>query len=82
MINAYDSMGNAVGQPSDEKGTALNVDGLWALVFGNGSNNAATTSLYFTAGPNKESEGIFGKFDTTKKSSSSGMIGTPQPGMM
>jgi uncharacterized protein (TIGR03118 family) len=66
MINTFDAMGNSTGQPTDKKGKALNVDGLWALVFGNGSNKAATTSLYFTAGPNMESEGIFGKFDVTK----------------
>jgi uncharacterized protein (TIGR03118 family) len=66
-INAFDAMGNSKGQPLDEKGKALNVDGLWALVFGDGTNNAATTSLYFTAGPNKETEGIFGKFDVTTK---------------
>src|SRR6202158_6425533 len=66
MMNVFDAMGNSTGQPTDKKGKALNVDGLWALVFGNGSNKAATTSLYFTAGPNMESEGIFGKFDVTK----------------
>jgi len=66
MINTFDAMGNSTGQPTDKKGKALNVDGLWALVFGNGSNKAATTSLYFTAGPNMESEGIFGQFDATK----------------
>jgi uncharacterized protein (TIGR03118 family) len=85
MINAFNSMGTMVGQPKDKKGKPLNVDGLWALVFGDGTNNAATTSLYFTAGPKMESEGIFGKFDvSTKKSKSSAgsdMPG-PDPGMM
>jgi uncharacterized protein (TIGR03118 family) len=86
-INAFDAMGVSKGQPTDSKGTPLNVDGLWALVFGNGSNNAATTSLYFTAGPNMESEGIFGKFDvTTKKKTTGGGTGGgpygPMPGMM
>src|SRR6266436_513224 len=72
MINTFDAMGVSKGQPTDNKGKPLNVDGLWALVFGNGTNNASTSSLYFTAGPNMESEGIFGKFDvTTKKSKSS-----------
>jgi uncharacterized protein (TIGR03118 family) len=66
MINTFDAMGNSTGQPTDNKGKPLKVDGLWALVFGNGSRKAATTSLYFTAGPNMESEGIFGKFDVTK----------------
>ncbi len=86
-INAYTPGGVLAGQPTDKKGAPLNVDGLWALVFGNGSNNASTSSLYFTAGPNMETEGIFGKFDvTTKKSSGSGsgMGGSPYgvPGMM
>jgi uncharacterized protein (TIGR03118 family) len=87
MINTFDTMGNSNGQPMDSKGQPLVVDGLWALVFGNGSNNAATTSLYFTAGPNMESEGIFGKFDVTTKKKSTGMGGGtgpygPMPGMM
>jgi hypothetical protein len=68
-INTFDGMGNSKGQPTDDKAKALNVDGLWALVFGDGTNNAATTSLYFTAGPNMESEGIFGKFEVSTKKS-------------
>ncbi len=74
MINTFNFTGTDVGQPKDKKGNPLHVDGLWALVFGNGSNNAATTSLYFTAGPNMESEGIFGKFDV-KTEKSKGMAG-------
>jgi len=84
-INAFNSMGTPVGQPTDKHGKPLNVDGLWALVFGNGSNNASTTSLYFTAGPNMESEGIFGKFDVTTKKSGMGEGTGPYnlvPGMM
>jgi uncharacterized protein (TIGR03118 family) len=81
-INAFTingaGMGTQVGQPKDDKGNPLNVDGLWALVFGNGTNNAATTSLYFTAGPNMESEGIFGRFDVMSKKSH-GMVGGPGP---
>jgi uncharacterized protein (TIGR03118 family) len=76
-INAFDSTGTLVGQPTDKAGKPLNVDGLWALVFGNGSNGAKTTSLYFIAGPNMETEGIFGKFDvmTTKSPGMGGMTG-------
>jgi len=83
-IVAYTTGGAPAGQPTDKKGNPLNVDGLWALVFGNGSNKASATSLYFTAGPKMESQGIFGKFDvTTKKSpgSGSGMGGGPYGGM-
>ena len=77
MINAFDAAGNSVGQPTDQKGAPLNVDGLWALVFGNGSNGANTTSLYFTAGPNMESEGIFGEFDVKTKTNSPTMPSAP-----
>jgi len=75
-INAFNSTGTDVGQPKDAKGKPLNVDGLWALVFGNGSNNASVNSLYFTAGPNMESEGIFGEFAVSKKKSGMGGGGT------
>ncbi len=44
-------MGTQVGQPKDKKGNPLNVDGLWALVFGNGCNNAATDLVVFHRGP-------------------------------
>jgi len=75
-INAFDANGNQVGQPTDRNGKPLNVDGLWALVFGNGSNNASTSALYFTAGPNMESEGLFGEFQAKNtKSPSPGMPG-------
>jgi len=37
------------------------IDGLWALEFGNGAtNNGPTDSLFFTAGPNGENDGLFG----------------------
>jgi len=75
-INAFDSSGTQVGQPTGKNGKPLNVDGLWALVFGNGSNDASTSALYFTAGPSMETEGIFGEFEAKNtKSQSPGMPG-------
>ena len=39
----------------------LSIDGLWALQFGKGAaNNGATDTLFFTAGPNDEADGLFG----------------------
>jgi uncharacterized protein (TIGR03118 family) len=36
------------------------IDGLWALSFGNGGSGGSKTTLYFTAGPNGEADGLFG----------------------
>jgi uncharacterized protein (TIGR03118 family) len=39
----------------------LDIDGLWALQFGHGAaNNGPTDTLFFTAGPDDESHGLFG----------------------
>ncbi len=53
--------GKVIGQVLDRSGKALVLDGLWALSFGNGSGAGATNELFFTAGPNGESNGLFGK---------------------
>ena len=42
-------------------GHQITIDGLWALEFGNGVNAGRTNELFFTAGPNDESHGLFGK---------------------
>ena len=45
----------------DTSGQALTIDGLWAISFGGDqTNNGLATSLYFTAGPNDEKNGLFG----------------------
>ncbi len=36
------------------------IDGLWSLAFGNGGAAGPSTTLYFSAGPNQESHGLFG----------------------
>ncbi len=42
-------------------GHQITIDGLWALEFGNGVNAGHRDELFFTAGPNDESHGLFGK---------------------
>jgi hypothetical protein len=37
----------------------LVIDGLWTLTLGGGAKSSPDT-LYFTAGPNKETNGLFG----------------------
>jgi len=45
--------------PSTE-GRPIEIEGLWALAFGNGSNAGPKTTLFFTAGPFDEQHGLFG----------------------
>ena len=39
------------------------IDGLWGLTFGNGGKGGRPGTLYFTAGPNGEGNGLFGALD-------------------
>jgi uncharacterized protein (TIGR03118 family) len=39
----------------------ITIDGIWGLTFGNGVSLGETDSLYFTAGPNREQDGLFGR---------------------
>ena len=54
----------AVGLLHSAGGRPVKIDGLWALQFGHGttasSANGLTSTLFFTAGPVDESEGLFG----------------------
>jgi uncharacterized protein (TIGR03118 family) len=44
-------------------GKVIKIDGLWALEFGNGGAAGPKTSLFFTAGPDDESHGLFGSIE-------------------
>ena len=63
-INAYDpASGEFVNKVRNLGGQALVIDGLWSLRFGNGGSGGALNTLYFTAGPNGEHDGLFGSLD-------------------
>jgi uncharacterized protein (TIGR03118 family) len=64
-ISAYepqpDGSFELVGQLRTANHKVISIDGLWALQFGKGAaNNGPTNTLFFTAGPNDESHGLFG----------------------
>jgi uncharacterized protein (TIGR03118 family) len=60
-INAYNlSSGASAGAMQNGSGQAIAIDGLWALIFGNGGTGGSTGTLYFTAGPSQYSHGLFG----------------------
>jgi len=58
-INVYDSTGHFLGQLKGLNGQPLTIDGLWTLSLGGGAKSSSDT-LYFTAGPNGETDGLFG----------------------
>lgn len=62
-INAFNAVtGRFEGSLLDAGNKPSPIDGLWALGFGGGnSNSGALNELYFTAGPNEEQNGLFGK---------------------
>ncbi|HZD30700.1 MAG TPA: TIGR03118 family protein, partial [Candidatus Angelobacter sp.] len=70
-INAFDPVtGIQIGTIDGGTGMPLVNDGLWGLAFGNGAQGTTTNTLYFTAGLNGESDGLFGA------------IVTPEPGTL
>jgi uncharacterized protein (TIGR03118 family) len=59
-INAYNpNTGEFLGRLRHEDGRPIQIDGLWALRFGNGVTGNPTT-LLFTAGIDDEAHGLFG----------------------
>ena len=41
----------------------FHLDGLWGIGFGNDRNSGPSTVLYFAAGPDDETNGLFGKIE-------------------
>jgi len=64
-INAFDPVNGdaspilALNQPTIPPKPVV-IDGLWSVKFGNDGNGGSSTKLYFTAGPNREADGLFG----------------------
>jgi uncharacterized protein (TIGR03118 family) len=52
--------GQFMGNMLNPDGSVLTIDGLWGLGFGNGGASGPGNSLFFTAGPNGEANGLFG----------------------
>jgi uncharacterized protein (TIGR03118 family) len=65
QINAFDpDSGKFLSKVRDPKGQAILIDGLWTIRFGsNNGNGGAANTLYFTAGPNGETDGLFGSLN-------------------
>ena len=65
-INAFDpTTGAFVGTLDDSNGNPIADPGLWALDFRTGGTGDNTNALYFTAGINNETDGLFGEIVLT-----------------
>lgn len=63
-INAYDpATGAHAGALTRTDGTPIAIDGLWGIAFGNGVNDQPKNTLFFTAGPDDEAHGQYGRVD-------------------
>jgi uncharacterized protein (TIGR03118 family) len=60
-INAFDpGTGEFLGTVVNSTGRVIAIDGLWSLQVGNGRAGGDSNTIYFTAGPNGEKDGLFG----------------------
>jgi uncharacterized protein (TIGR03118 family) len=59
--------GNFHGLLRDVHGKPIEIEGLWALGFGNGANAGPETTLFFAAGIEDETHGLFGTITPVPK---------------
>jgi len=60
-INAFDTKNNTfAGQLRTGNGEVLVIDGLWGIAFGNNFRAQPANTLFFAAGPDDESNGLYG----------------------
>ncbi len=65
-IHAFDPVSGALlGQLLAPGGAPIQNDGLWALTFGNGGAGGSPDILYFTAGLDDETHGLFGSLQVS-----------------
>jgi uncharacterized protein (TIGR03118 family) len=67
-INAFNQdTGKFLGKVREPTGRTLVIDGLWNLSVGNGGNGGDRDTVYFTAGPNGETDGLFGSITPSNR---------------
>jgi uncharacterized protein (TIGR03118 family) len=64
-ISAFDlNSGQFSGYLRAPDSKIICIDGIWAIAFGNGRSLGDSNALYFTAGPNGEQDGLFGRLNS------------------
>jgi uncharacterized protein (TIGR03118 family) len=65
-IMAFEADGRFRGLLKDVHDDPIEIEGLWALTFGNGGRAGFPGTLYFTAGPGDETHGLFGSLEPVR----------------
>jgi uncharacterized protein (TIGR03118 family) len=83
LINAFDLSSNMFdGQLTGLSGNPLEIDGLWGLTLGNGMNNGGSLlSIYFSAGPDDETHGLFGVIASVPEPATLALFGVALAGV-
>ena len=66
-IMAFNEHGHFEGFLESGPRKPVVIDGLWALTLGNGGSAGVPGTLFFTAGPDGESHGLFGSLEPVRK---------------
>jgi uncharacterized protein (TIGR03118 family) len=79
-ISAFNHRGRFMGFVGGSDGNPVEIPGLWGLGFGNGATAGPTNTLFFAAGPDDESHGLFGTLTVGKSHHHAGTTTTPGGG--
>ena len=72
-INTFDpGTGEFLGTVVNPTGQEVRIDGLWSLKVGNNGAGGNSQTIYFTAGPNGEKDGLFGSLTSVAPGSPCG----------
>jgi uncharacterized protein (TIGR03118 family) len=79
-IMSFDADGKFRGLLEGHHKKPIVIEGLWGLAFGNGGLAGRPGTLYFTAGPEGESHGLFGAIDLVREQEHGGGHGHDKGG--
>jgi hypothetical protein len=70
-------LGQFLGLLQGTDGSPLSIDGLWALIFGNGGGGGNSSVLYFAAGIQNQAHGLFASLSTCQGPTITGASASP-----
>jgi uncharacterized protein (TIGR03118 family) len=71
--------GKSLGTLDDPNGQPINIDHLWALQVGNGGSGGDANTVYFTAGLDNETHGLFGSLSSVSASAGGTPLASGRP---